>query len=126
MKRIILIISCLLAFSFARADGLRTPGIFSDNMVLQQNTDANIWGWADAGAKVKVKVSWSKKSYSVKAGDDGFWKVPAALCPPPPYFSISAPMFTLLVLLKMDLPTAKTTRLPLMRHIACMETFISG
>ena len=78
MKRIILIISCLLAFSFARADGLRTPGFFGDNMVLQQNADANIWGWADAGSKVKVKVSWNKKCYSVKAGDDGFWKVAVA------------------------------------------------
>ena len=44
MKRIILIFSCLLAFLVARADGLRMPGFFSDNMVLQQNTDANIWG----------------------------------------------------------------------------------
>ena len=78
MKRIILIISCLLAFLAARADGLRMPGFFSDNMVLQQKADANIWGWADAGATVKVKVSWSKAAYKAVAGEDGFWKVAVA------------------------------------------------
>ena len=78
MKRIILIFSCLLAFAYAKADGLRMPGFFGDNMVLQQNADANIWGWADAGAKVKVAVSWSKAKYTATAGDDGFWKVSVA------------------------------------------------
>ena len=67
----------LLAFA-AGAQGLRMPKFFGDNMVLQQNADANIWGWADAGAKVKVQVSWSKTAYKAVAGEDGFWKVAVA------------------------------------------------
>ena len=78
MKRIILIIFCILAAFAANAQGLRVPKFFGDNMVLQQQTDANIWGWAPAGAKVKIQVSWSGARYSVKAGSDGFWKVAVA------------------------------------------------
>ena len=85
MKRIILIISCLLAFMVARADGLRMPAFFGDNMVLQQNAEANIWGWADAGAKIKVKASWGSARYSTTAGEDGFWKV--AVTTPPASFT---------------------------------------
>ena len=44
------------------------PSILSDNMVLQQRTDAALWGTADPGAKVSVKVGWDKKAkYSVTA-----------------------------------------------------------
>lgn len=78
MKRIIVIISCLLAAFALRAEGLKLPHFMGSNMVLQQNTDANIWGWADAGAKVKVSVGWSKAKYTATAGDDGFWKVAVA------------------------------------------------
>ena len=52
---------------------LRMPRIFRDNMVLQQKTDANIWGWAEAGSTVKVSVSWSPYQYKTVAGQDGFW-----------------------------------------------------
>ena len=78
MKRIILIISCLLVAFALRAEGLKLPHFVGSNMVLQQNTDANIWGWADAGSRVKVSVGWSKTKYTATAGDDGFWKVAVA------------------------------------------------
>ena len=88
MKRIILIISCLLVAFALRADGLKLPHFMGSDMVLQQNTDANIWGWADAGSRVKVSVGWSKTKYTATAGDDGFWKVAVAtqrhLSPPTP------------------------------------------
>ena len=58
--------------------GLRIPFVIRDNMVLQQNTAANIWGWADQGSTVSVAVSWSDKTYSVSAGYDGLWKVAVA------------------------------------------------
>ncbi|MBO4557230.1 MAG: hypothetical protein J5693_01315 [Bacteroidales bacterium] len=58
--------------------GLRIPFAMRDNMVLQQNTAANIWGWADQGSKVSVTVSWSEKRYIASAGYDGLWKVAVA------------------------------------------------
>ncbi|MBO4557844.1 MAG: sialate O-acetylesterase [Bacteroidales bacterium] len=78
MKKTLVFVLCLFAAIALRAEGLRLPDVMSSDMVLQQNTDANIWCWADAGAKVKVKVSWNKKSYSAQAGEDGFWKVAVA------------------------------------------------
>ncbi len=43
-------------------------------MVLQQQSNAPVWGWAEPGAKVSVKPSWGG-SYSVKAAEDGSWRV---------------------------------------------------
>lgn len=51
------------------------PSIFGDNMVLQQKTDASIWGWAASGSNVQITGSWNNKKYSVKAGSDGKWKI---------------------------------------------------
>ncbi|MBL7742501.1 MAG: sialate O-acetylesterase, partial [Chitinophagaceae bacterium] len=53
---------------------VKLPSFFSDNMVLQQQTDAAIWGWAKANATVQVVASWNKKKYAVKTGADGKWK----------------------------------------------------
>ncbi len=44
-------------------------------MVLQQQTDAAIWGTASVNASVKVTTSWNGKSYTAKAGADGKWKL---------------------------------------------------
>lgn len=49
------------------------PKIFASGMVMQQQTDANLWGEAKADATVKITTSWNKKTVSVKAGNDGKW-----------------------------------------------------
>ncbi len=54
---------------------IKLPYFFSDNMVLQQKTDASIWGWAKAGSTVQVVTSWNKAKYSAKADDAGKWKL---------------------------------------------------
>lgn len=59
------------------------PDIFSDNAVLQQNTDARLWGWSKPGKKVTVTPSWDNKTYTVTADKKtGRWdvavKTPAA------------------------------------------------
>lgn len=58
------------------------PAIFSDNMVLQQNTQVNVWGKAAPSEKITVKASWTDKVVTVKAGANGKWtvklKTPAA------------------------------------------------
>lgn len=43
------------------------PAIFSDNMVLQQNTQVNVWGKAAPGEKIMVKASWLDKAVTAKA-----------------------------------------------------------
>lgn len=70
MKRILLI--CIVVFgatsSFAK---VVLPPVFSDNMVLQQNTDAAIWGWTTPGRVVKVNASWTKQTIKVTASSEG-------------------------------------------------------
>ena len=57
---------------------VKLPAIFSDNMVLQQQTDAAIWGTASVNSTVTVKTSWNKRSYTTRAGADGRWKLKVA------------------------------------------------
>lgn len=57
---------------------IQLPWFFSDNMVLQQKTDAAIWGRAKAGSTVQVITSWNKARYSAKADDAGKWKLKVA------------------------------------------------
>ncbi len=52
---------------------LKLPAIFSDNMVLQQKTDAAIWGTSEANQKVTIIGSWGK-SIEVKSKADGSWR----------------------------------------------------
>ena len=54
---------------------VQLPAVFGDNMVLQQQTDAPVWGTAEPGKTVRITTSWNNKKYSAKAGEDGRWKV---------------------------------------------------
>ncbi|MBN2292069.1 MAG: 9-O-acetylesterase [Pirellulales bacterium] len=62
----------LLNGSNGNAD-VTLPAIIGDNMVMQQQMAAPIWGWAKPGEIVKVKASWQKSHASIKAGSDGKW-----------------------------------------------------
>lgn len=50
------------------------PAVFSDNMVLQQQTLVPIWGEASKGKKVSITSSWDGKTKTVTADTDGNWK----------------------------------------------------
>jgi sialate O-acetylesterase len=41
-------------------------------MVLQQQSEARLWGWAKPKATVKVSTSWNQMA-ETKAGKDGRW-----------------------------------------------------
>jgi sialate O-acetylesterase len=79
MRRIysslIAVLLVLLVTSNSLFGEVKLPAIFGDNMVLQQKTDAAIWGTAAKGSTVKVTTSWNGKSYTGHAGSDGKWKV---------------------------------------------------
>ncbi|TCD08619.1 9-O-acetylesterase [Pedobacter frigidisoli] len=47
-------------------------------MVLQQKTNAAIWGKANAKKAVKITVSWNKVNYGTIADADGNWKIKVA------------------------------------------------
>ncbi|MBX3448422.1 MAG: sialate O-acetylesterase [Planctomycetaceae bacterium] len=60
------------AANIARAD-VRLPAIFGNNACLQQGIDLPVWGWADPGEEVTVKIGDSQKKAT--AGDNGRWMV---------------------------------------------------
>jgi len=72
MKRLFLIhVVAMLALG-AQAK-VRLSHLVGDNMVLQQQTEARLWGWAKPKATVKVTTSWSSEAVEAKAGNDGRW-----------------------------------------------------
>jgi len=54
---------------------LKLPSIISDNMVLQQNSNVPVWGWAMPNEKINVKASWLQKSFITQADSSGKWSV---------------------------------------------------
>lgn len=67
----------LLISIVAQAD-VSLPSVLSDNMVLQQKTNAGIWGTATPNSSVKIYTSWNRKSYIAKADSKGTWKMQVA------------------------------------------------
>jgi sialate O-acetylesterase len=53
---------------------LKLPSLIGDNMLLQQKTDAKIWGKANPGSKINISANWNKSGKTV-AGKDGKWSV---------------------------------------------------
>ena len=70
----LLFVSCLVALTSTATANVRLPAIVGDNMMLQQQTGAPIWGWATPGETVTVAGSWGKEA-SATAGANGKWKV---------------------------------------------------
>jgi sialate O-acetylesterase len=73
MNRIKLIFMLMILAVFTHAE-IKLPAIFSDNMLMQQNTQVNMWGKTDAGKTVSIKVSWTKKMVKTIADETGNWK----------------------------------------------------
>ena len=55
---------------------LRLPAIFGDQMVLQQKQPITIWGWANAGEKIRVEFAGQK--VETTAGKDTRWQLQIA------------------------------------------------
>jgi len=55
------------------ASSITLPSLFSDHMVLQQNKPVTIWGKADPGHKVTVRLGAYERW--TLAGRDSLWRV---------------------------------------------------
>ena len=66
---------CAMAAASITAADIKLPAIFGDHMVLQQQTDAPIWGWAEPGQAVTVSADWLAEPVSTTAASDGTWRV---------------------------------------------------
>lgn len=51
------------------------PSIFSDHMVLQQNSEVKLWGWASLAEDVSITPSWTKQVYKVNPDKSSNWSI---------------------------------------------------
>ena len=72
MKLLFSAIALLLA-TLPLAAELKLPHLFTDGMILQQESSAKVWGWTGAGAPVTVR--FAGKEYATKADARGDWMV---------------------------------------------------
>ena len=71
-----LVVLAALSFSFLGAQAkVKLPHILGNNMILQQNAEANLWGWDKPGTEVNVTASWSSQKWTAKTDKDGKWQV---------------------------------------------------
>ncbi len=72
MKRLLLfLVTMTVAVSLAAE--VKLPSILGSNMVLQRNSEVNLWGTASPDKYVTVETSWNKKKYKAKSDSEGKW-----------------------------------------------------
>lgn len=74
MKKAYFLLAAMLFATINMSGRITLPSIISDNMVLQQKTDAKLWGWAEPGETVSVSTSWGRHA-SATASPEGKWSL---------------------------------------------------
>ncbi len=77
MKRLLSTIVAVCLFGGASAT-IVLPKVLGSNMVLQQQSEVNLWGKAEPNKKVTVEVSWSDAKILTRSDAEGRWAVKAA------------------------------------------------
>ena len=72
MNRKLLLVALLAVATVTQAK-VRLHHLVSDNMIIQQQSDVRLWGWATPGRKVTATTSWSEQRASAKADKQGRW-----------------------------------------------------
>jgi sialate O-acetylesterase len=73
-KLVTIIIVCMCTVVNIQAE-IKLPALFTDHMILQQESNTPIWGWANKKEKITVQTSWDAKIYETKTDRDGKWKL---------------------------------------------------
>jgi sialate O-acetylesterase len=60
-------------FSAAVHADVSVPALFTDHMVLQRDAEDRVWGWAEPGEEITVKIA--DQEHSAKADESGRWEV---------------------------------------------------
>lgn len=66
-----IIIALSLLYCLHGQSEVRLSPLFTDNMVMQQTTDAPIWGITNTKHAVSIITSWDKKTYNAMPDRDG-------------------------------------------------------
>lgn len=78
MYKRFLVLAIAAVASFGANAKVRLHHLISDNMVIQCDSHARLWGWDKPGKTIRVTTSWSGDSYTARAGKDGAWEVSVA------------------------------------------------
>lgn len=73
MKRLTFSLIALTSLQLMNAK-IELPHILGNNMVVQQNSDFNLWGTAKPNSKITVQPSWSKNKTITQSDSEGNWK----------------------------------------------------
>ncbi len=69
---LLIIVFCLGFFvSCTKKSDISLAPLFQDNMVLQQQSNVPLWGWANPDSKIKIHTSWNDKSIAVITDNTG-------------------------------------------------------
>ncbi|MGI6242409.1 MAG: sialate O-acetylesterase [Prevotella sp.] len=74
-NRLCLLLLSLFAFLFSAEAKVKLPHVISNGMILQQQSEARLWGWSKPGYTVEVTTSWLAESCTTKVGKDGKWSL---------------------------------------------------
>ncbi len=75
MKKRLSLILITIVFAIQGFSMVKLPALFSDNMVLQQQTKAAVWGWAEVGKTITITTSWNGKKYKGTVTKEGTFKI---------------------------------------------------
>jgi len=62
---------CAISLSYQSNAQVKLAGIFTDDMVLQQQSTVPVWGWDKPGAHISLTTSWNKKVYQATSDTSG-------------------------------------------------------
>lgn len=74
MKRLLSLIALFTLTVLNSSAKVELAPLFADNMVLQRDSEAAIWGKAEPGARVVITSTWDKGKTVVRADEQGQWK----------------------------------------------------
>ena len=69
VRLLLLLLFCTLTASAK----ITLPDIMGDNMVLQQQTQAQLWGKAAPGSTIQIATGWTDQRFTTQVDNDGIW-----------------------------------------------------
>ena len=70
-----LLFSLFFIFLYNLNAQIKVSPLFSDDMILQRNSEVPIWGSSNANEKISIILSWNHERVSTLADKNGNWKV---------------------------------------------------
>lgn len=73
LKKSLFFLTVILISHISRGD-IRLHTLFADHMVVQQEIEIKVWGWADPNEEVSIEASWGESRRTV-TNEDSTWSV---------------------------------------------------